>query len=98
MAAGREVHVQDLPPELMERKDAQAPAGDWEKALRYWADQCLARGQQDILSEAVPTFERALIETTLKHTAGRKRDAANLLGWGAIPDAKTQGVGYGGFR
>ena len=27
-------------------------------------------------------FERALIETALKHTAGRKRDAANLLGWG----------------
>ncbi|MEY4590442.1 MAG: nitrogen regulation protein [Pseudomonadota bacterium] len=82
MAAGREVHVQDLPPELMERKDAQAPGGDWEKALRFWADQCLVRGQQDILSEAVPTFERALIETALKHTAGRKRDAANLLGWG----------------
>ncbi len=82
MASGREVHVQDLPPELMERKDTSAPAGDWEKALRYWADQCLARGQQDILAEAVPTFEKALIETALKHTAGRKRDAANLLGWG----------------
>lgn len=82
MASGREVHVQDLPPELMSRKDAQAPSGDWEKALRHWADQCLAGGQHDILSKAVPTFERALIETALKHTAGRKRDAANLLGWG----------------
>ena len=82
MASGREVHVQDLPPELMSRKDAQAPSGDWEKALRHWADQCLASGQHDILSKAVPTFEKALIETALKHTAGRKRDAANLLGWG----------------
>ncbi len=82
MASGRDVHVQDLPPELMTRKDDDAPAGDWEKALRHWADQCLASGQQDILSRAVPTFERALIETALKHTAGRKRDAANLLGWG----------------
>lgn len=82
MASGREVHVQDLPPELMARKDTQAPSGDWEKALRHWADQCLASGQHDILSKAVPTFERALIETALKHTAGRKRDAANLLGWG----------------
>lgn len=82
MASGREVHVQDLPPELMTRKDTQAPSGDWEKALRHWADQCLAAGQHDILSKAVPTFERALIETALKHTAGRKRDAANLLGWG----------------
>ncbi|WP_053982022.1 nitrogen regulation protein NR(I) [Marinagarivorans algicola] len=82
MASGREVHIQDLPPELMDSKDTQAPAGDWDKALRQWADQCLARGEHDILSEAVPTFERALIETALKHTAGRKRDAANLLGWG----------------
>lgn len=82
MASGREVHVQDLPPELMTRKDTQAPSGDWDKALRHWADQCLSAGQHDILSKAVPTFERALIETALKHTAGRKRDAANLLGWG----------------
>ena len=82
MASGREVHIQDLPPELMTRKDAEAPSGDWEKALRHWANQCLASGQHDLLSKAVPTFERALIETALKHTAGRKRDAANLLGWG----------------
>jgi len=82
MASGREVHLEDLPPELMDRKESSAPAGDWENALRHWADQSLARGQHDILSEAVPTFDRALIETALKHTAGRKRDAANLLGWG----------------
>ena len=82
MASGREVHVEDLPPELMETKNTETPSGDWDKALRHWADQALACGQKDILSEAVPTFERALIETALKHTAGRKRDAANLLGWG----------------
>ncbi|MDO6422069.1 nitrogen regulation protein NR(I) [Saccharophagus degradans] len=82
MASGREVHIADLPPELMEARTAEAPSGDWEKALRHWADQALACGQSDILSDAVPTFERALIETALKHTAGRKRDAANLLGWG----------------
>ncbi len=82
MASGREVHVADLPPELVEHKTTEAPSGDWEKALRHWADQSLACGQSDILADAVPTFERALIETALKHTAGRKRDAANLLGWG----------------
>ena len=82
MASGREVHVQDLPPELMTRKETHAPLGDWDKSLRQWADQSLSAGQHDILSEAVPTFERALIETALKHTGGRKRDAANLLGWG----------------
>lgn len=82
MASGREIHVQDLPPELTTHEEGSEPSGDWEKALRHWADQALSRGQNDILAEAVPTFEKALIETALKHTAGRKRDAANLLGWG----------------
>ncbi|WP_041521577.1 nitrogen regulation protein NR(I) [Gilvimarinus agarilyticus] len=82
MASGREVHTEDLPPELMDNKEGNAPADDWEKALRHWADQALARGHHQLLSEAVPTFEKALIETALKYTAGRKRDAANLLGWG----------------
>lgn len=83
MASGREVHIDDLPPELLEQKpEAAGINAEWDKALRYWADQALADGKVDILNEAVPTFERALIETALKHTAGRKRDAANLLGWG----------------
>lgn len=82
MASGREVHVQDLPPELKDKQDLEESVGDWELALRSWADQTLARGEKDILSDAVPTFEKALIETALKHTNGRKRDAANLLGWG----------------
>jgi two-component system, NtrC family, nitrogen regulation response regulator GlnG len=82
MASGREVHLEDLPPELLDRKEGTATADGWENALRHWADQALARGQQDILSEAVPTFERSLIETALKHTGGHKREAAKLLGWG----------------
>ena len=35
-----------------------------------------------ILDLAIPAFERVMIETALKHTAGRRRDAAELLGWG----------------
>ncbi len=82
MASGREVHIDDLPPELLEKQSQEAPAGDWEKSLRNWADQALARGQKSILDQAVPAFERALIEIALKHTSGRKRDASDLLGWG----------------
>src|SRR5690606_22931301 len=82
MASGREVHVEDLPPELLDRRESSIASSNWEEALRQWADQALARGEQDILAEAVPTFERSLIEIALKHTGGRKRDAAQLLGWG----------------
>ncbi|SEA14615.1 nitrogen regulation protein NR(I) [Microbulbifer marinus] len=82
MASGREVHIEDLPPELHQQTATGEAPQDWQKALRLWADQALATGRREILSEAVPAFERALIEIALKHTAGRKRDAAELLGWG----------------
>ena len=82
MASGREVHIDDLPPELSQQTSSSEAPQDWQKALRLWADQALANGRREILSEAVPAFERALIEIALKHTAGRKRDAAELLGWG----------------
>ncbi|WP_172143341.1 MULTISPECIES: nitrogen regulation protein NR(I) [Pseudomonas] len=82
MASGREVHVGDLPPELLSQPQDSAPVSNWEQALRQWADQALARGQSDLLDSAVPAFERIMIETALKHTAGRRRDAALLLGWG----------------
>ncbi|KIP99794.1 MULTISPECIES: nitrogen regulation protein NR(I) [Pseudomonas] len=82
MASGREVHVDDLPPELLVQPQDNAPVSNWEQALRQWADQALGRGQSNLLDSAVPAFERIMIETALKHTAGRRRDAAILLGWG----------------
>ncbi|MBB4863033.1 two-component system nitrogen regulation response regulator GlnG [Pseudomonas nitritireducens] len=82
MASGREVHVDDLPPELLTQPQDSLPAANWEQALRHWADQALGRGQSNLLDTAVPAFERIMIETALKHTAGRRRDAAVLLGWG----------------
>ena len=82
MASGREVHVDDLPPELLNQPAETGQTGDWQQALRLWADQALARGQSNLLDCAVPCFERIMIETALKHTAGRRRDAALLLGWG----------------
>ncbi|WP_416421997.1 nitrogen regulation protein NR(I) [Pseudomonas sp. App30] len=82
MASGREVHIGDLPPELLSLPQDAAPVTNWEQALRQWADQALARGQSSLLDSAVPSFERIMIETALKHTAGRRRDAAVLLGWG----------------
>ncbi|MEJ2130528.1 MAG: nitrogen regulation protein NR(I) [Gammaproteobacteria bacterium] len=86
MAAGREIHIADLPPELT-AKDAGTDAGsDWEAALAKWAEHALIHYQpgvsQPLLDDAVPRFERIMIGAALKHTGGRKRDAADLLGWG----------------
>lgn len=82
MASGREVHIEDLPPEMLDQQTPVTPSGSWEKGLQRWADSALANGQYNILEEAVPKFEKTLIEVALKHTSGRKRDASNLLGWG----------------
>ena len=84
MAAGREVLLSDLPPELRAEhadKDAMV-VGDWQVMLRKWADKALNSGSKDILSTAIPDFEQTMIEAALEYTGGRKKDAAQLLGWG----------------
>ena len=84
MAAGREVLLTDLPPELQAadtETGASVPA-DWQLMLRRWAERELKLGHTDILRQALPAFERSMIETALAHSGGRKKDAAQLLGWG----------------
>ncbi len=83
MASGREVHMDDLPPEL--RNESAAAGSDpqgWDTQLRRWAEQQLARGDNDLLNIATPIYERTLIEVALQRTGGRRQDAAKLLGWG----------------
>ena len=82
MASGREIHINDLPPELMQQASGPATGQTWQDGLRNWSEQELKRGQKGILDTAVPEFERIMIETALKHTGGRRRDASVLLGWG----------------
>ncbi len=82
MASGQTIHLEDLPPELLKQDETPTSSADWESALYDWANQQLLRGELGILDDAMPRFERILIETALKHTGGRRQDAARLLGWG----------------
>ncbi len=84
MAAGREVHLSDLPPELGKQPAAvpETVRSDWRELLAEWARNELIQGKHHILQEATPDFEKVMIEAALQHTQGRKRDAADLLGWG----------------
>jgi two-component system nitrogen regulation response regulator GlnG len=84
MASGREVHLGDLPPELGSGSTRPAPneQSDWPDLLFRWARNELVQGKQQILQEAVPAFEKVMIQVALQHSQGRKRDAAELLGWG----------------
>jgi two-component system nitrogen regulation response regulator GlnG len=82
MASGREVHISDLPPELKEHEEQLVNPLDWTNGLRLWADKQLTLGNKSILNEITPIFEKTMIDIALKHSAGGKREAANLLGWG----------------
>ena len=82
MASSREVYLTDLPPEFSHQEIDTSNTGIWTQALRTWADQQLSLGNTSILDEATPVFERTLIDIALKHTSGRRKEAANLLGWG----------------
>jgi two-component system nitrogen regulation response regulator GlnG len=82
MAPGQEIHVADLPGDLPGTIAGSAVGGDWQATLRLWAQQQLGSGSKRLLDEALPAFERIMIEAALQHTGGRRQDAAELLGWG----------------
>ncbi|MFC1773646.1 nitrogen regulation protein NR(I) [Pseudomonadota bacterium] len=83
MASGQEIKVDDLPAELKQSSSvAESSSGSWESILRDWANRQFADGRDGLLDEALPVFERTMIEAALARTAGRRQDAARLLGWG----------------
>ena len=85
MASGREIHIEDLPPELTQphhESQASIDHANWEVSVSNWIKQQLSSGKIDIAKYAIPTMETLLIEAALQHTHGRKHEAAILLGYG----------------
>lgn len=85
MAAGKDVHLDDLPPELLQTgRDLPVPTGDgnWQDSLREWIQDELRQGHVNIAKEAIESAESILIRTALGATRGRRQEAAKLLGYG----------------
>ncbi len=82
MAPGRDIHINDLPPELRKSTGSANSATDWEAGLLGWANANLKNGETNLLGEALPRFERIMIEAALQKTRGKRQEAAKLLGWG----------------
>lgn len=83
MSVSRDILLSDLPADMLHSQITQDnEAHGWQKALRQLAANALQQGATNILSELTPEFERVLLETALEHAAGRRGDAAALLGWG----------------
>jgi two-component system nitrogen regulation response regulator GlnG len=93
MATGNTIHLNDLPEELksdqvvsvepgQEGKAMSSIQSDWSLQLYQWTKKHINAGEKDILSIALPRFERTLLECALEKTGGRKIEAAKILGWG----------------
>ena len=82
MSPAKIIHIEDMPPELQSKHLKQIKHSSWQEALAHWLDTQLSAGQDNVLAELMPDIERLLIDVALKHTGGRKQDAARLLGWG----------------
>ncbi|OGA45121.1 MAG: nitrogen regulation protein NR(I) [Betaproteobacteria bacterium RIFCSPLOWO2_12_FULL_63_13] len=80
MAPTQVIEADDLPAEL--RDEAPAPESDWTAALSNEVERMLARGESSIMERLAPRFEKTLISRALAHTAGRRIEAATLLGIG----------------
>ncbi len=82
MSPGQIVHMDDLPPELLDETQVAQRDASWLDGLRNWAEQQLAQGASGILDITTPQYEKVMIEAALKKSGGRRQDAAKLLGWG----------------
>ena len=80
MSPTREVKLEDLPDDL--KVENIENINDWTKVLQTWSENYLAKGNNNLLEEAIPNFERTIIKVALNKTMGRKKEAAELLGWG----------------
>lgn len=70
----------DLPPEIL--SFCQEKAEQWILSLSLWTQQKLEANEEHLLVKAQSLFEHTLIKAALKHTGGRRQEAAKLLGIG----------------
>jgi two-component system nitrogen regulation response regulator GlnG len=85
MASGREIYLSDLPQELQHssvEKITVADNADWQTSLYDVIEQQLLAGTGDIARKTIAEVESILIKAALAHTAGKRYEAALLLGYG----------------
>ena len=83
MAPGVSVDISDLPKDFKHEMDKPIdPEEGWHQLLGREVDQLLHTGNTGLYEGLTQTFEKALISRALTFTAGRKIEAANLLGIG----------------
>jgi two-component system nitrogen regulation response regulator GlnG len=81
MANSQYITPSDLPTELSSH-EAKVDDTEWEKSLTNHLRNRFSDGDKNVLVTIQQSIEQLLIKTALEASAGRKAEAAALLGWG----------------
>jgi two-component system nitrogen regulation response regulator GlnG len=79
MSPTREIRLEDLSDDLISE---ETNGTEWTDLLNLWVENSLAKGESNLLEKTLPDFEKTMIKATLRKTKGKKKEAANILGWG----------------
>ena len=85
MASGREIHLEELPPELLNQSTSEtidSAENDWQRLFGNWVELQLQTKQPEIAKRVIPMIETVLIKAALSYTHNRRNEAATLLGYG----------------
>ena len=81
-APGGVITAQDIPADLGGSESPQRATKEWTRLLAAWAERQIRTSDAPLLDQAMPEFEKTLIETAMSQTKGHRQEAAKLLGWG----------------
>ena len=81
-APGGVISAQDIPGDLGGKESPHRAAKEWTRLLASWAERQLGSDEGPLLDQALPEFEKTLIETAMSQTNGHRQEAAKLIGWG----------------
>ena len=81
-APGGVITAQDIPEDLGGTDSPRRASKEWTRMLAAWAERQIHNSKEPLLDQAIPEFEKTLIEAAMSKTNGHRQEAAKLLGWG----------------
>ena len=81
-APGRVITARDIPGDLGGSETPRRASKEWTRMLAAWAERQIHLRKGPLLDQAMPEFEKTLIEIAMSKTNGHRQEAAKLLGWG----------------
>ncbi len=81
-APGGVISAQDIPEDLGGTDSPRRASKEWTRLLAAWAERQILNSEMPLIDQAMPEFEKTLIEAAMSKTNGHRQEAAKLLGWG----------------